>query len=61
VSDELFPEVPVVTVVLAVEGWTTLVGIVSLEVFGHWRNTVLDPEQLFESAMRGAGHSIGLV
>jgi len=43
VSDELFPEVPVVTVVLAVEAWTTLVGIISLEVFGHWRNTILDP------------------
>jgi hypothetical protein len=61
VSDELFPGVPVATVVLAIAAWTTLVGIISLEVFGHWRNTILDPEQFFESTLRGAGASIGLV
>jgi AcrR family transcriptional regulator len=61
VSGELFPGMPAVTVVLALEAWTTLVGCISLEVFGHWRNTILDPEQFFESALRGAAHSIGLV
>src|SRR5580698_6084763 len=40
VSDGLLPGVPVEKVVLALEGWTTIVGAISLEVFGHWRNTV---------------------
>jgi AcrR family transcriptional regulator len=60
VSDELFAEVPVVTVVLAVEAWTTLVGIISLEVFGHWRNTILDPEAFFEATMRDLAATVGL-
>jgi AcrR family transcriptional regulator len=59
VSDELFPEMPIATVLLAIEAWTTLVGLISLEVFGHWRNTILDPEEFFENAIRGAGDSIG--
>ena len=33
---------------------------ISLEVFGHWRNTVLDPALLFEAAIRQMAESIGL-
>ena len=60
VADALLPGMPVGTVVLAVQAWTTLVGVVSLEVFGHWRNTILDPEAFFEETMRNVGDNIGL-
>jgi hypothetical protein len=51
---------PVETVVLVVEAWTTLIGAVSLEVFGHWRKTVLEPGLLFEDSMQRLGESLGL-
>jgi AcrR family transcriptional regulator len=61
VSDELFEGMPVGKVVLAVQAWTTLVGLISLEVFGHWRNTILNPEALFDATMRDSADAIGLV
>ena len=60
VNEALFTDTPVATVVLAVQAWTTLVGVVSLEVFGHWRNTILDPEAFFEATMRNVAGEIGL-
>jgi AcrR family transcriptional regulator len=60
VTDGLFEDVPVANVVAAVEAWTTLVGIVSLELFGHWRNTVLDPATFFEATIADLAHSVGL-
>jgi len=60
VSDGLFPGVPVERVVVAVEAWTTLVGAVSLEVFGHWRNTILDPREYFEAVLDDLAASLGL-
>jgi AcrR family transcriptional regulator len=60
VREALFPEMPVDTVVRAVEAWTTIVGAISLEVFGHWRNTVLDPDELFEATARDVASSLGL-
>jgi hypothetical protein len=51
---------PVTTVVRAIQAWTTIVGLVSLEVFGHWRNTILDPGQLFEATVRDVAGAIGL-
>ena len=50
-----FPSLPVEKVVLALEAWTTIVGTISLEVFGHWRNTVLDPG----AALRGRSSAHG--
>src|SRR6516165_662261 len=41
VTEGLFPDMPTGNVVVAVQAWTTLVGLISLEVFGHWRNTIL--------------------
>jgi AcrR family transcriptional regulator len=61
VSDGLFPGMPVLNVVLAIQAWTTIVGTISLEVFGHWRNTILDPEQFFEATVRDVADAIGLV
>jgi AcrR family transcriptional regulator len=60
VSDALFEDLPVVKVVDAVQAWTTLVGIVSLEIFGHWRNTILDPGTFFEATMRNVAEELGL-
>jgi AcrR family transcriptional regulator len=56
----LFPAMPVGSVVLAVQSWASIVGVISLEVFGHWRNTVLDPGEFFEATMRSEAESIGL-
>ena len=60
VSDGLLPGLPVEKVVLALESWTTIVGSISLEVFGHWRNTVLEPALLFEATMAQLAETIGL-
>jgi len=60
VSDELFEDLPVANVVDCVQAWTTLVGIVSLEIFGHWRNTILDPGTFFEATMRNVAEELGL-
>ena len=42
------------------QAWTTIVGAISLEVFGHWRNTVLEPGLLFEAAVAQLAEAIGL-
>jgi AcrR family transcriptional regulator len=60
VSEGLLPGMPVEKVVLVVETWTTLIGTISLEVFGHWRNTVLEPGLLFEDSVQRLGESLGL-
>ena len=60
VREGLFPGMPVEKVVLALQAWSTVVGIISLEVFGHWRHTVLDPALLFEATVRQLGESLGL-
>jgi AcrR family transcriptional regulator len=60
VREGLFPDMPVGTVVRAVEAWTTIVGAISLEVFGHWRNTVLNPGTLFEATTRELASTMGL-
>ncbi len=60
VRDGLFPDLPIDKVVRAVEAWTAIVGTISLEVFGHWRNTVLDPGEFFGATVRDLASSIGL-
>jgi AcrR family transcriptional regulator len=60
VTEGLLPGIPVVNVVLAVQAWTTIVGAISLEVFGHWRRTILDPEEFFEATVRDVAARIGL-
>jgi AcrR family transcriptional regulator len=60
ISDGLFPGVPVHDVVKAVEAWTTVVGAVSLEVFGHWRNTILEPGEYFEAVLDDLAVMLGL-
>lgn len=60
VAEGLSLDLPLATVVRFIEAWTTLVGIVSLEVFGHWRNTILDPEALFSASMHDVAQGLGL-
>jgi AcrR family transcriptional regulator len=60
VTKGLFPDMPTVSVVLAIQAWTTLVGVISLEVFGHWRNTILEPEEFFEATIRDMAAMVGL-
>jgi AcrR family transcriptional regulator len=60
VSQGLLPGFPVETVVLTLGAWTTIVGIISLEVFGHWRRTVLQPGLLFNATMAQVADAIGL-
>jgi hypothetical protein len=61
VADGLSLDMPVPMVARFIQAWTTLVGIVSLEVFGHWRNTILDPEAFFEATMQDVAQGLGLV
>jgi AcrR family transcriptional regulator len=60
VSEGLLPGMPIEKVVLALAAWTTIVGTISLEVFGHWRKTVLEPGLLFEATISQVADSIGL-
>ena len=60
VADGLLPGMETGRVVLAVQAWTTVVGVISLEVFGHWRNTILDPGRFFEATIRNLTESLGL-
>ncbi len=61
VTEGLFPGgMPTGKVVLAVQAWTTVVGLVSLEVFGHWRRTILDPGEFFDATARDLADAIGL-
>jgi AcrR family transcriptional regulator len=60
VREGLFPHMPAAKVVLVVQTWATIVGVISLEVFGHWRNTVLNPGEFFVATMRNEAGSIGL-
>jgi AcrR family transcriptional regulator len=60
VTDGLLPGLPTASVARTLEAFTTLVGFISLEIFGHWRNTVLTPEALFEDAVANLAVTIGL-
>jgi AcrR family transcriptional regulator len=60
VTEALFSDMPVEKVVLVLQAWTAVIGVISLEVFGHWRNTILDPDAFFEATMRDVAEDIGL-
>ena len=60
VVEGLLPDMPVDKVVRTLQTWITIVGAINLEVFGHWRNTVLAPDLLFEAAISDAAASVGL-
>jgi AcrR family transcriptional regulator len=60
VHDALLPEAPTAIVARVLQAWCTLIGCISLELFGHWRNTVLDPELFFLRTVTMLGDNIGL-
>lgn len=60
VADSLLPGLPTAVVARAVQAWSTIVGVISLELFGHWRNTVLAPVVLFEEVVATLARDLGL-
>jgi AcrR family transcriptional regulator len=57
---ELLPGRPPQAVVAALLAWTQLIGMVSLELFGHYKGATTDFEAVFEYAMTAIGHLGGL-
>jgi AcrR family transcriptional regulator len=60
VRDALLPDAPTSMVERILQTWCTLIGSISLELFGHWRNTVLDPELFFMRTITRLGDELGL-
>jgi AcrR family transcriptional regulator len=60
VHDALLPDSTTTTVRRTLASWATLIGIISLELFGHFHNAVFEPELLFEATMRDAAVELGL-
>ncbi len=60
VAEGLFIGMPDEKVVQVVQAWSTIVGVISLEVFGHWRETVLDPAAFFDATVHDEALAIGL-
>ena len=60
ITEALFPGLPAENMLLAVQAWTTMIGAISLEVFGHWRATILDPDLYFERTVADLARSVGL-
>jgi AcrR family transcriptional regulator len=60
VRDGLMPDVPTSIVLRLLQAWSTIVGAISLELFGHWRNAVLDPELFFTRSIELLSDEIGL-
>jgi len=60
ITEALFADVPAENVVLAVQAWTTVIGAISLEVFGHWRATIHEPALYFERTIADLARAVGL-
>lgn len=60
VAEALAPGVPGAVVAAIVQCWATLVGTVSLELFGHWHNTVWDPDLFFGVVVDRLADDLGL-
>lgn len=60
VHEALLADGATATVLRVLGSWATLIGVISLEVFGHFHETVRDTELFFEATMRDAALAIGL-
>ncbi len=60
IREALLPGRPAATVVGALLAWTALIGMVSLELFGHYKGGTTDFAEVFAYAMEGAGRVAGL-
>jgi hypothetical protein len=60
ITEGLVPGMPAENVLLVVQAWTTMIGAISLEVFGHWRATILQPGLYFDRTIADLARSLGL-
>jgi AcrR family transcriptional regulator len=60
VIDGLVPGLPIAAVAQALQAFAALIGGISLELFGHWRNTVLAPELLFDETVAQLATTTGV-
>ena len=60
VHDILVSDAPTSVLLHTLQAWSTIVGAISLELFGHWRNAVLDPELFFTETIVALADQIGL-
>jgi AcrR family transcriptional regulator len=60
VSEGLLPGLPTAAVSQALQAFAALIGGISLELFGHWHNTVQAPELLFDETIAQLAASTGV-
>ncbi len=60
VTDGLLPGFAPSEVAAALSAFCELIGIISLEVFGHWRRTVLAPEVFFAASVESMARNLGV-
>lgn len=60
VQSELLPGYPPELAVAALNAWTQLIGMVTLELFGHYKGATTDFDLVFEYAMRLAAAAAGV-
>lgn len=60
VAEAVLPGLPSAIVVRGLQAWSTLIGAISLEVFGHWRNTLLDPAVFFDAVVTNLARDLGV-
>jgi AcrR family transcriptional regulator len=59
--EQAAPEVDERTLARAVMAWTTLIGAISFELFGHLNNVIEDLDAWFDYVMTGCADDLGLV
>ncbi|MFI1397974.1 TetR/AcrR family transcriptional regulator [Streptomyces sp. NPDC020681] len=57
---ESFPDLPPAAVALCLRFWSRMHGLLALEVYGHLRHMVGDPEKLYEADMQDLIRTLGL-
>jgi hypothetical protein len=60
VSEGLLPGLPTDAVAQAMMAFATLIGDISLELFGHWHQTVLAPDVFFAETVAQLAASTGV-
>jgi len=60
VTDGLLPGFAPSDVAASLSAFAGLIGIISLEVFGHWRRTVLAPALLFDETVASMARTLGV-
>lgn len=58
--DDVFGDAPPSLVAAGIRAWTTLFGVISFELFGHYEKVVVDRDAFFDLAMAQAAADVGL-